>query len=323
MRWLAVLLFALTFSSINAGEKDKKSPDEKPKINAGEKDKKSPDEKAKVDNALIIIPPAGGKEVKLVDWRFTLGTRQLALDGEPVTKTSGGTEYLEFREEKSTTYDKGILTLIPIASLKKISYEREKKNVAVEVLAAGGKIETLAGTTKYLGINKLTLEAEALLDGLGAATVKFQGGVDKVGLHSIAFPNPKPAREPKGPAFLIQADDKEKTKHTVQDLQPLWLIDGAYKIQSFMMFKKTVKVDVDKIASIKFIPSSDKKKISYDYEVTLKDGAVHHFTLLTTAELDKKRSMTFAGLIGRTPIGLKLFPAHTINELTRVDAKKD
>ena len=307
MRWLAVLLFCLTFTTINAGEKEKKSPDDK----------------AKIDNALLIIPPTGGKEVKLVDWRFTLGTRRLALDGETVTKTSTGTEYLEFREEKSTTYQVGILTLIPIGSLKKIAYDREKKTATIETLAAGGKTETLVGTTKYVGINKITLEAEALLDGLGAATVKFQGGVDKVGLQSIVFPAPTAAREPKGPAFVIQADDKEKTKHTVHDLQPLWLIDGAYKIQSFVMFKKTVKVEMDKLAGLKFIPSSDKKKISYDYEVTLKDGTAHTFTLLTTVELDKKKSMTFAGLIGRTPVGYKIFPAHTIIELTRVDGKKE
>ncbi len=307
MRWLAVLMLTLTLSTIRAGEKDKKSPDDK----------------AKIDNALLVVPPTGGKEVKLIDWRFTQGVRSLALDGETVSKSSAGTEYLEFREEKSTTYQAGILTLIPISSVKKITYDREKKMVATEVVSANGKTETLVGTTKYVGINKITLEADALLEGLGAATVKFQGGIDKVGLRSIAFPSPKPAREPKGETYLIQADDKEKTKHTVQDLQPLWFANGAYKVQSFMMFKRTVKVDIDKLAALKFIPSTDKKKISYDYVVTLKDGSSHTLTLLTTVDLDKKKSMTFAGLIGRTSIGYKLFPAHTIIELTRGDAKKD
>lgn len=314
MRWLAVFLFALTFSTINAGEKDKKSPDEK----------------AKIDNALLVVPPTGGKEVKLVDWRFTLGTRRLAIDGETVTKTAAGTEYLEFRDEKSTTYQIGILTLVPISSLKKITYDREKKAVAVETLAAGGKTETLVGTTKFQGINKLTLEAEALFDGLGSATVKFQGGLEKIGLQSIAFQSPKPAAEPNGAAFIVESEEgKEKTiiKHSVQDLQPLWIVNGTYKRLPDISFKKADKKTEDinfaKIASLKLVPAQKGKGQPYDFLVTLSDGTSQTLTMQTSVELDKKKSMPFAGLIGRTSVGYKLFPPHTIKALTRVDVKKE
>jgi hypothetical protein len=311
MRWfsLGVMLF-LTAIVVRCADP----------ANAGPKDKKDPDKGAKKDGKdsyLLVVPPAGGKEVKLADWRFILGTRHFSLSGDapvkPKTKTPAGPEYLEFREDKSTTYQNGILTLVPLTSIRKIDYDRDKKTVAVVVVKAGDKDETLTGTTKFVGINKITLEADAVLDGLGAATVKFQGGVDK-GLHSITFPAPKPAAEVKGIASVIVAADKEKTKHTAHDPQPLYLIDGNYRVLPYLMFKKTVKLDMDKIAALQFVPSQDKKKISYDFEVTLKDGAKHTLTLLTKIDLDEKKSATFEGLVGRVPVGYKLFPAHTIQE---------
>ena len=122
---------------------------------------------------------------------------------------------------------------------------------------------------------------------------------------------------------VITADDKEKTKHGAQDVQPVWLVDGQYRIVPYLAFKKTVKIDMDKIAGWRFVPSEDKKKLSHDYEVTLKDGAKHTLTILTTVELDKKKSMTFVGLIGRVPVGYKLFMLDAIYEFrAAVDEKK-
>lgn len=281
---------------------------------ASGKDKKEPDrtdKKPEKDSHLLVIPPAGGKDVKLADWRFTQGTRKLNLTTDPKSK---GHEYLEFREDKSTTYQNGILTLVPLVSLRKIDYDREKKTVTVIIAAAGDKDITLAGTTKYIGLNKLTLEADAILDGLGAATVKFQGGIDK-GLHRITFPAPKPADEAKGTLATIVATDKEKTKHTANALQPLYLIDGQYRTLPHVMFKKTVKIDMDKIVSLRFMPSENKKVISYDFEVALKDDTKHTLTILTKIELEGKKSATFEGFLGKVPAGYKLFPAHTIQEL--------
>ena len=318
MRWFSLAATLLLFVLVIAFH----SP-----ANADDKGKKEPDKKNDKDAYLLVVPPAGGEKVKLVDWHFTLGTRQFSLSGDapvkPKSKTAAGPEHLEFREEKSTTYQNGILTLVPLASIRKIDYDREKKTVAVVVVKAGDKDETLAGVTKFIGINRLTLEADAVLAGLGSATVKFHGGADK-GLHSIAFPNPKAVAEAKGPTSVIIAMDKEKTKHAAHELQPLYLIDGSYRVLPYLMFKKTVKIEMDKIASLRFIPSEDKKKISSDYEVTLRDGAKHMLTLLPKIELDKAKSATLEGLVGRVPVGYKLFPPHTIQELQSagVDEKK-
>ena len=285
---------------------------------ASDKEKKEPAKVEKKDSYLLVVPPAGGAEVKLAEWRFLLGTRQFSSSGEtsekPKTKAPQGPEFLEFREDKSTTYQQGILTLVPITSIRKIEYDREKKNVAMVVVKAEDKEEILTGTTRFTGINKITLEADAMLDGLGSATVKFQGGTDK-GLHRVRFPGPKAVELAKGVEANIVATDKEKTKHIVYDLQPLYLIDGSYRVLPYLMFKKTVKIDMDKIASLRFSPSQNKKPLSHDFEVTLQDGTKHTLTILTKIDLDKGKSMSFEGLIGRVPVGYKLFPAHTIHEL--------
>jgi hypothetical protein len=299
---LLVAIIASPAAFMQAG--DKKEPD-----------KKEPDKKGE-KSFLLVVPPVGGKEIKLVDWRFTSGTRWLDLTGaapkDPKTKAPAGIECLEFREEKSTTYKNGINTFIPLASVRKLDYDRDKKTVSAVAIKDDGTEVTLVGSTKSTS-NKITIEAEAILDGLGAATVKFHGGVDK-GLHSVAFPAPKPAEKVKGAPAVVTADDKEKTKHTVTDLQPVYLVDGQYRVVAYLMFKKTVKIDMDKLVGLRYVAPEDKKKASNDYEVTLKDGAKHTLSILTVVELEKKKTMTFVGLIGRVPVGYKLFMLDAIYE---------
>ncbi len=306
MRWcsfcallIATLLLAHTFKPAMAGDKDKK---DKPETKEGK------------ESYLHIVPPVGGKEVKLVDWRFTLGTRHFSLTETAPKSKDKGPEYLEFREEKSTTYRNGIITLVPLTSVKKIAYDIEKKTVTCIAINDAGEPVTLVGSTKFSTSNRLTIEAEAVLEGLGNATVKFNGGLDKGGLQSIAFPTPKPAEKFKGATAVVTADDKEKSKHPAADVQPLYLVDGQYRIVPYLMFKKTVKVEIDKLAGLKWVPPMDKKKASNDYDVTLKDGTKHTLSLLTTVELDKKKTMTFVGLVGRVPVGYKLFALDAIYE---------
>src|SRR6185436_8214691 len=78
----------------------------------GDKDKK--DGPKKVDEPLVVVSPAG-KDVKLITWHFSAGTRRLSWLLEPKLPKANGPECLEFREEKSTTYQNGIATLIPLA----------------------------------------------------------------------------------------------------------------------------------------------------------------------------------------------------------------
>jgi len=281
---------------------------------AGAGDKK----KDATEAFLLVVPPTGGKEIKVADWRFTFGTRRFDPTKDspknPKSKTPSGPEYLEFRDDRSTTYQDGILTLIPLQSLRKIEYDREKKSVAVVVSKADGKDETLAGTTKFVGLNKITLSGDAVLEGLGSAAVKFQGGSPD-GLRSVRFPQPVPADPVKGAEAIIIARDKEKTQHTAYGLEPLYLIDGVYRVLPHLMFKKTVKIDLDKIAKLRHFPSEDKKQLSSEFEGSLRDGNKHTLTIRTAIEGEKKKGNLFVGLVGRVPVGYKIFPAHAIQEL--------
>jgi len=132
----------------------------------------------------LVIVDAGGKDVKLKTWRLTTGVRRLPIGDK-------GPPYLEFRDEHSTTYQAGILTLVPITSLRRLDYDYEKKTVTA-VVGTAGKDTTLTGTTRYTGINRLTIEGDADLGELGFASVKFQGGNPKGGIRGVRFPMPEP-----------------------------------------------------------------------------------------------------------------------------------
>lgn len=294
---------AASMSAQDGGEKDKKDSGKIEK----KTDKGSP----------LTVVTGAGKEVKLFDWRITHGTRQFSLNGDekpnPKSKSLTGSEYLEFREEKSTTYKNGIFTLVPLTSIRKITYDREKKTVAVAVVAGGDEDVVLSGATKFTGTNKLTLEADETIEGLeGKAAVSYQGGVDK-GVQSIAFAAPKPVAKVAGVESTVTADDKEKSKHPAHDVQPLYLVDGAYRTVPYLMFKTSVKVDMDKIVSLKFV-QPESKKAAGAYEVTLKTGVKHTLSLITSVETEKKKNMTLVGLIGRVPAGYKLFSLDAIYE---------
>jgi hypothetical protein len=62
------------------------------------------------------------------------------------------------------------------------------------------------------------------------------------------------------------------------------------------------------------MPAESKKQASSDYEVTLKDGAKHTLSLLTTVDSGNKKPMTLVGLVGRVPVGYKLFSLDAIYE---------
>lgn len=259
----------------------------------------------------LVILNAAGREEKLNAWHFTTGVRKLGW--------RGGMPVLEFREEGSTAYVDGIVTLIPLASLKALVYDPDKKSVSATAQIAGGKDSTVAGTTRYAGFNHVVIEGEADLGALGAAAVKLSGGVP-MGLRGLRFSSPQPAPEVKGKPATIVADDKDKSVHRASGLTGLYMVDGSYRILDELRFKKTVKIGFDLIEKLRRLPLVDKKQTTLDFEVTLTDGAQHNLSLLTRVDIDGKMGQ-LVGLLGQVPVGYKLFPPHTIGEL-RFDAKE-
>jgi hypothetical protein len=298
------------------------------------------DARAAEDSSLVIVD-AAGKEQKLKSWKFLTGTRRLgwleptapgrgkdkeAKDAGPDTSRPprlppppSGPEALAFREEHSTDFENGILTLVPLDRIRRIEYDNEQETVTVHVAGKGEDI-VLTGTTKFVGTNKLTIEAEVNLGDLGVAEKKFLGGVRKGGIRAVRFPSPKaPAAVPAGRPAAITDTDKDKTIHAVTDLQPLYrLADGSERRVSALFFKKTLRVDVGKMRGLQL---SKGEQGEIDCQLSLKNGDEHTLTLLRTVSLDG-RPAALQGLVGIVPAGYQEFPIHTVAEV-RFDGAKD
>jgi len=283
----------------------------------------------------LLVVDSAGKEQKLKTWKFLAGTRHLswlaapAAEDQPAAKDEAprkgkrvaarvptGPEALELREDNSTTFREGILTLVPLDRISKIDYDNENKKVSVTVVKAGDKgEEVLTGSTRFVGVNKLLIEAEVDLGDLGTGTVKFQGGALK-GIRALRFPSPKAGEALTGRSAEVTVVDKEKTVHKVVDPQPLYRLTGVeYRLIPLLRFQKTVKIDLGKIQSLRRAENEDSTAPGRDYEVTLKDGKQVTLTLLDqVSPLDGKLAR-LEGLVTRVPSGYKLFPMHLMGTL--------
>jgi hypothetical protein len=276
----------------------------------------------------LVIIDAAGKEQKLKTWKFVAGTRALSWLAPAAPPKEGGDqpregdkapppagpEALAFRDENSTTFVDGVLTLIPLERVRTIDYEEETVWVHV---ATGDKPDDqvlLKGETKFKGINKLTIEAEVDKGDLGVAEVKFLGGVPK-GIRGVRFPAARAgAAAPKGrPATVTVADGDKRTTQEVADLQPLYrLADGGERLSAVLLFKKTLRLDVGKIRKLR--AAEGKEAEGTEWGVTLKDAEEETYTLLHKAVLDGKPA-TLEGFVGRVAAGFKLLPPHTVAEI--------
>ena len=282
------------------------APDKEP----GDKDAKPGDKDAK----------PGGKDAKPDDKVRGL---TLAPPKPRPPAVATGPEALEFRDENSTTFVDGILTLIPLDRLRSLEYDSEQETVTAKV-ATGEKGEaeaTLTGSTKFRGINKLALEAEVDKGDLGVAELKFLGGVPK-GIRGVRFPAAKaPAAAPAGrPATVTSTDGKKKAMHKVSDLQALYKVADGERLSPILRFKKTLKVDLAKVQKLSAIEGGEGD--GAEWQVVLKDGTDETLTLLRAIDMDGKPA-TLAGFLARVPAGYVLFPAHTVAEIQLDEAKPE
>src|SRR5262249_41875822 len=170
---------------------------------------------------------------------------------------------------------------------------------------------TLTGTTRYKGINKVTIEAEVDKGDAGIAALTYQGGVPK-GIRAIRFPEPKvaPEKEAGRPAIVLTEDKTIQKAHKVTDLFGLYqLAGGREALSATLMFKKTLKVDLGKVKKIARAEESDTRDVVW--QVEQKGGDDSTLTLLTAATLDGKPAK-LVGLVGKVPAGFVLFPPVSI-----------
>ncbi|MBL8795661.1 MAG: hypothetical protein JNM56_17280, partial [Planctomycetia bacterium] len=92
------------------------------------------------------------------------------------------------------------------------------------------------------------------------------------------------------------------------------------KLLPTLMFKKTLKIDLGKVAKIHTVEGA--KPDDAEWVVTLKDGEENTLSLLKTIPLGEQQA-TLEGLLGKTSAGWKLYPAHTFTEIVFDEAKKE
>jgi hypothetical protein len=212
-----------------------------------------------------------------------------------------------------------VLSLIPLNSLKSLTYHPEKKVMMVHL---AGQENPLTGSMEFVGLNIIGLEAEVEQGTAGVAVVKYRGGILKGGIQSITFPDPQPyvfKAKPDGPDAEVRIADAKALNPTlkVKNLQPLYRFpDGSEKRIPMLPFQKTLKLNWADIVSMKAEPA-EKKGAVPDLVVTTKDGKPQTLSPLTSLEVEGKKA-TLLGLLGETPQGYKLIPLHTLADYLKV-----
>jgi hypothetical protein len=290
----------------------------------------------------LLLVDAKGKEQKLKTWEFTEGTRRLGWlvatkvkesqkkDDEdkvddrrrrpPAKPRAEGPEALVFRDENSTDWQKGVLTLIPVERLRSIDYDNEKQTATVKV-AAGAKPENdveVTGSTRFRGTNKLTIEAEVDKGELGIASVKYFGGVP-TGIRALRFPSPNgsPTATGRPAQVTVNLDGKKKATEKVVDLQILYRTGRGEKLSPILLFKKTIKLDVAKLQKLVAVESEGT-----EWQLTLKKGDEETLTLLDAGVIDGQQ-VELEGFLARVPAGYKLFPPALVTEIQFDEVKNE
>jgi hypothetical protein len=276
----------------------------------------SADDQPKPSSPEAVVVDAAGKEVTLKKWHISAGTHKLAW----LEKDGVAPEAITFRENNSTLFKDGVVTLIPLDRLESLTYDVEKQTVHAKV---AGLAQPLEGSIRYKEINQITIEAEVDKGEAGIVELKYKGGQLKGGIRSVKFSSAKAGPAPAGEKmFITIAEAKQKSApQAVFQLQALYKVGKEQeKLASFLMFKKTFKLELSQIQSMKVHDNAETKEV--ECELAFKDGTTQTLTPLTATTLDGKPA-NLEGLLGVVPAGYRLFPLHTVAELSREEPKKE
>lgn len=264
--------------------------------------------------AVTVIDPAG-KEIKLTGVKFTTGVRRLSWLGEASAPTEDGKKgpwALEIREPNSTTYQKGVITLVPLPSVENMKYDYDKFTASV---AVKGLKDPLVGTCKYKGFCFLNLEGD-----VGGVKAKLSGGELKKGFKSLEFPaaKPLPPRAAESLQWSVQLEGAkpEDAPLVVKNLKPYYQLAGSVEqLADSLPVRKGEPIifsDAKKAPNFKRLEvlAVDPNKKALVLEV----DSGERTAVVLTGEIDKKPA-TLAGFIGEVDAGWKYFPLHTIHDL--------
>jgi hypothetical protein len=255
-----------------------------------------------------VVVDSAGEEIKLTKVKFTTGTRKLGWMPEK-------TVALEVREPNSTTWSKGVVTLVPLASVESVTYEPGKATITVKGLSA-----PLIGSTEYKGFTVIGFEGDS-----GGVVGKFAGGVAKSGIKSVTFPGakPLPERKPGGLAWSVTVDQPKAGNPAlaVRELKVLYALPGGVEqLADALPVRKGDPLNLDDSLKRLEVLAVDPNTHMAAAEVQTADGPERTVVIPLTREQDKKTG-TLVGLLGEVDAGWKLFPLHTIKTLSPAGEK--
>lgn len=264
----------------------------------------------------VVLVNSTGQELKLTDVKFTQGARRLAWLADskgPTDDDRRGPLALEVRELHSTAYQKGVVTLVPAASVMSLHYEYDKQEVSI---AVKGLEQPLKGTLRYRGINVFGLEGKA-----GEILGRFTGGAARDGFRSVAFPDakPLPTRPSGGLAWSIQIDQVKAGHPTllVRNLKALYAFPGGIEsLTDRLPIRKNMSEVVALSSSLRRMEIVAVDPNTQMAVVELTDDTVQDkLVAIPTTREQNGRTGTLVGLVGEVDAGWKLFPLHTIKVL--------
>ncbi len=259
---------------------------------------------------------AAGKEIKLTGLKFGIGTRRLAFlaDAKGATDDARkGPLALELREPLSTTFQKGVVTLIPLSSVAGVKYDYAKLTMSVSIAGQPDAV----GTLQFRGINVFTVEAKA-----GDVPAKFTGGSTKGGFRSIAFPgarplSPRPAAA-KWSVQIVQPAAMDPVLN-VRNLKALYVFPGgAEHLMDALPVRKGEPLQLNaKIKKLEIVAVDPNTRMAA-MELLLEGGTERLIAVPLTLE-QGKRTGVLTGLVGEVDSGWKLFPLHTVKAIKPAD----
>ncbi|HYH63608.1 MAG TPA: hypothetical protein VD866_02815 [Urbifossiella sp.] len=257
---------------------------------------------AKDAGPAATLTDAAGKDVSLTGVRFTSGVRRLGWLGGP----KDAPQALELREPDSTTFQKGVSTLIPLTAVEAVRYDYPKQTLTVTVK---GLPAPLTGSLQFKGINTCALEGSA-----GGVTGKFAGGA-KDGFRAVVFPGavPLPPR-PAGAAWAVTVEQPKAMNPTltVRNLKALYAAGAVEWLADDLPLRKgsALKLDAAAVKRLELV-AVDANTQTAAAELTPSDGPARLIAFPLTRERDGKTGV-LVGLLGEVDAGWKLFPLHTV-----------
>jgi hypothetical protein len=94
---------------------------------------------------------------------------------------------------------------------------------------------------------------------------------------------------------------------------------GEEKPLPYLMFKKTLKVEVANVTNLSVGPFNAKDRTA-ECDLKQSDGSTLSVTLLGTTDVDGKPA-PLVGLVGTVPAGFQVFPVHTFSEMRAAEGK--